>query len=69
MSEFKNRYSPSEAADILGLKVSSVYALLSRRELHGFHDGRRRVITDGQLNEYLQNKGAKLTTNSKPRSY
>jgi excisionase family DNA binding protein len=39
-------FTPSEVAEILSLKVSSVFALLSRGELKAYHIGRRRVITE-----------------------
>ena len=42
-------FTPSEAATKLGLKVGSIYALLSRGELHAYHKGRRRLIPEVEL--------------------
>ena len=52
----QTRYTPSQVAEILGVKVGTVYALLSRGELQGYHLGRRRVITGTQLEFYRVNK-------------
>jgi excisionase family DNA binding protein len=49
-------YSPNEVAKILGLKVSSVFALLSRGELKAYHVGRRRVITEQQLKTFQDSR-------------
>jgi excisionase family DNA binding protein len=49
-------YTTREVADILGLKVSSVFALLSRGELKAYHVGRRRVITDQQLKTFQDSR-------------
>jgi excisionase family DNA binding protein len=51
-----NTYTPQQVADLLGFKVASIYALLSRHELKALKSGRRRVITLEQLNAYLQNR-------------
>ena len=53
MNSPENFFTPQEVADILKFKVSSIYAALSRGELQGFHQGRRRVITKQQLSDYL----------------
>lgn len=49
-------YTPNEVAKILGLKVSSVFALLSRGELKAYHVGRRRVITEQQLKTFQDSR-------------
>ena len=46
-------YTPQQLADLLGFKVGSIYALLSRNELSAFRIGRNRFITQDQLNAYL----------------
>ena len=55
MDDFKTnaRYTPQQVADQLGFKVTSIYALLSRKELGALKIGRNRVITQDQLNDYL----------------
>ncbi len=49
-------FTPSQVAEILGLKVSSVFALLSRGELKAYHVGRRRVITEQQLKTFQDSR-------------
>jgi excisionase family DNA binding protein len=49
-------FTPSEVAEILSLKVSSVFALLSRGELKAYHIGRRRVITEQQLRTFQESR-------------
>ena len=49
-------YTTTEVAEILGLKVSSVFALLSRGELKAYHIGRRRVITEQQLKTFQDSR-------------
>ncbi len=57
MNSFPQRtYTTTEVAEILGLKVSSVFALLSRGELKAYHVGRRRVITEQQLNAFQDSR-------------
>ena len=50
----KVQYSPQELADLLGYKVGSIYALISRNELSASKSGRRRYISQEQLNLFLQ---------------
>jgi len=55
MNSFTQRtYTTTEVAEILGIKVSSVFALLSRGELKAYHVGRRRVITEQQLKTFQE---------------
>jgi excisionase family DNA binding protein len=57
MNSFPQRtYTTTEVAEILGLKVSSVFALLSRGELKAYHVGRRRVITEQQLKTFQDSR-------------
>jgi excisionase family DNA binding protein len=49
-------FTPAQIAEILGLKVSSVFALLSRGELKAYHVGRRRVITEQQLKTFQDSR-------------
>ena len=46
-------YSPQQVADILGYKVSSIYAAISRKEMNSNKVGARRVISHTQLNKFL----------------
>lgn len=46
-------FTPKEVAKSLDLKPSTIYALLSRGELQAYHFGRRRFITQSQLDAYL----------------
>jgi excisionase family DNA binding protein len=48
-----DRFTPKEVAASLKLKPSTIYAMLSRGELQGHHSGRRRFITQSQLDAYL----------------
>ena len=50
-------YTPTDIAKILGMKTSSIYALISRGYLPANRVGTRRVITARQLNHYLINRG------------
>ena len=52
-SHSHNGYTPQEVADILGYKVSSIYAAISRNEISSNKVGNRRVITVMQLNEFI----------------
>ena len=47
-----NAFTPGEVAQMLGVKPSTVYAWLSRKELRGNKVGRRRYITQQQLKEF-----------------
>ena len=49
-------YSPQQVAELLGYKVNSVYALLSRKELLASRVGRRRLISQEQLNAFLNKR-------------
>jgi len=51
-------YTPQQIADLLGYKVSSIYALLSRKELQASTVGRSRIISQEQLNDFLQHRKA-----------
>jgi len=52
-------YTPQQIADLLGYEVSSIYALLSRKELQASTVGRGRLISQAQLNDFLHHrKGA-----------
>ena len=46
-------YSPQQVADILGYKVSSIYAAISRKEMNSNKVGARRAISQSQLNQFL----------------
>ena len=50
------RYTPDEVAEILGVRVGTVYAMLSRGEIQAYHLGRRRVFTEAQVKQYLARK-------------
>ena len=45
-------FTPCEVAKMLGVKPSTVYAWLSRKELRGDKVGRNRFITQQQLKEF-----------------
>jgi excisionase family DNA binding protein len=49
-------YTPQQIADLLGYKVSSIYALLSRKELLASTVGRSRMISQEQLNDFLHHR-------------
>ena len=53
MRTIEKRYTPSEVAEQLGVKVGTIYAMLSRGEIQAYHLGRRRVFTEAQVNQYL----------------
>ena len=55
-SQERGNYSPQQVADLLGYKVSSIYAFLSRKELQASTIGRNRVISQEQLNNFLHQK-------------
>jgi excisionase family DNA binding protein len=56
MKEIPQTFTPSQIAERLGLKVSTIYAMLSRGELQAYHYGRRRLISEEQLQRYLGNR-------------
>ena len=49
-------YTPQQIADLLGYQVSSIYALLSRKELQASTVGRSRIISQAQLNDFLHRR-------------
>jgi len=55
----RNNLTPAEAAEILGMKTSSIYALISRHELAAEKVGRSRYISPSQLEAYMKNRGSK----------
>jgi excisionase family DNA binding protein len=58
MNGLEKRYTPSEVAARLGVKVGTIYAMLSRGEIHAYHLGRRRVFTEAQVRQYMDRRGA-----------
>jgi excisionase family DNA binding protein len=50
-------YTPADIAEILGMKTSSIYALISRGYLPANRVGTRRTISANQLEHYLLNRG------------
>ena len=59
-----NNLTPAEVAEILGMKTSSIYALISRHELAANKVGRSRFITTSQLDVYMRNRGNKDVVDS-----
>jgi len=55
----RNNLTPAEAAEILGMKTSSIYALISRHELAANKVGRNRYISLSQLQAYIDLRGNK----------
>jgi excisionase family DNA binding protein len=55
----RNNLTPAQAAKILGIKTSSIYALISRHELGASKVGRSRYISLSQLEAYIRNRGSK----------
>ena len=51
-------YSPREVAERLGVKVDTIYAMLSRGEIRAYHVGRRRVFTEAQVNQCIKRRVA-----------
>jgi excisionase family DNA binding protein len=47
-------YTPIEVAKMLGVKQSTIYAWISRKELSASKVGRNRFITQRQINEFLE---------------
>ena len=57
MRIIEKRYTPREVAERLGVKVGTIYAMLSRGEIKAYHVGRRRIFTEAQLNQCVANRG------------
>ena len=57
MRTMEKRYTPSQVAEMLGVKVGTIYAMLSRDEIQAYHVGRRRVFTDTQVKQYKARRG------------
>jgi hypothetical protein len=55
-TQIGNSYSPKQVADLLGYKVSTIYALLCRREMEAQTIDRRRVISQEQVNNFLHRR-------------
>ena len=51
-----NAFTPCAVAVMLGVKPSTVYAWLSRKELRGNKIGRNRFITQQQLKEFSDHR-------------
>ena len=51
-----NGYTPKQVAEMLGYKVDSIYALLSRKEMSASKIGKNRVISESQLNDLLHRR-------------
>ncbi len=56
MSE--NSYTPAQVAELLGVKPSTVYAWLSRRELLSNKIGYKRYITEQQLKNFCEKRNS-----------
>ena len=52
MRTLEKRYTPCEVAEMLGVKVGTIYAMLSRDEIQAYHVGRRRVFTESQVKQF-----------------
>ena len=52
----EKRFTPSEVAQICGVKVGTVHAWISRREIGSVKFGRRRFITLLQIQELYKNR-------------
>ena len=63
-------FTPSQVASYLGMKTSSIYALISRGYLQANRVGARRMITSSQLDQYLLNRGSgdQVIDLTKPRT-
>lgn len=55
----RNDLTPAQAAEILGMKTASIYALISRHELEANKVGRSRFISLSQLDAYTKKRGNK----------
>jgi excisionase family DNA binding protein len=49
MRTMEKRFTPSQVAEMLGVKVGTIYAMLSRGEIQAYHVGRRRIFTESQV--------------------
>ncbi len=56
MENVNKIYTPAQVADLLGYKVASIYALISRHELKAFKSGRNRYITQDQVNDFISSR-------------
>jgi excisionase family DNA binding protein len=52
----QNSYTPMEVAELMGVKPSTVYAWLSRKELMGNKVGHKRYITEQQLKRFYEQR-------------
>jgi excisionase family DNA binding protein len=52
----EKRFTPSEVAVMCGVKVGTVHAWISRREIGSVKFGRRRFITLSQIQELYRNR-------------
>jgi excisionase family DNA binding protein len=48
------RYSPKQVGQMLSVETSTVYAWISRGELHALRVGRRRFISPEQLKAFVE---------------
>ena len=55
----KSLFTPKQVAEMLGYKVASIYAFLSRQELHASKVGRSRFISEQQLNDFILSRSEK----------
>jgi excisionase family DNA binding protein len=55
----RNDLTPAQAAEILGMKTASIYALISRHELEANKVGRSRYISLSQLETYTKRRSNK----------
>jgi excisionase family DNA binding protein len=56
MKNMEERFTPSQVAELLGVKVGTIYAMLSRGEIQAYHVGRRRVFTESQVRQFKANR-------------
>jgi excisionase family DNA binding protein len=49
-------YTPIELAQLVGVKPSTVYAWISRKELKSYKHGRSRYITREHLQEFYEKR-------------
>ena len=52
-NETSRSYTPRQLSELLGYKIDSVYAMISRREIQSTKVGRNRFISQNQVNEFL----------------
>ena len=55
----KQSYTPAQVGEILGMKTSHIYALISRHELQANKVGRSRIITGSQLDAFIKYRNNK----------